>query len=189
MTRSDMKNGEHNEGMAPTLHATFIGRSGGHHGSPLGLETPKSDGLFVDTSAKAEDVIGMTPYPSPVSIRSPIHFALNSVFVAMSLISLIIFIIFFAVTLFILWDARSMGRRVFSNSTGVSMLLYHNERTSLTTVIAVAIDTRRQPPTGPRGIRIVHLVERPHLRCGCNLCEFVLGFSHPRLLRAIRQGT
>ena len=135
-----MDNNKHDEATSPPLHRG----STGHSGEPptIGpLGNSESDGRSVDTSANAEDWIDIIPRPPALSIRSPARFMLGNFFIAMVLISLIIFIIFFAVTRFTLRDAQPMDFRVFSNSTGVSLCLYHDEWMSLITAV-IAVDTR-----------------------------------------------
>ena len=130
--------------MPPALHTTSTGRSGKRCDSTRGSGTTKSDGHPADTFADVEDGIDMIPHLSVLSPRSLVRFVLGNIFVAMFLISLIIFVIFFAVNWFILRDVRSMGvnLQVFSNSTGVSLCLYYNEWVTLMTIVATGINTR-----------------------------------------------
>ena len=174
----------------PTLHITSLRRSRKRCvDSTPGLGTPKSDDQPVDTFAGAEDATDATLRPPTLYTRCSIHFVLGNFFVAIPLISLIIFVIFFAVTWFVLWDARSLNLRVFSNSTGVSLCLYHDERTSLMAFVVIVVNTRRQPSTGSRGICIIYFMECPHLRCGHDSWGSVLGRSCPCPLRTVRRGT
>ena len=122
-TRSDMVNNEHGDAMSPTFRTTSIGDSGEYHNPSLGHGIPNSGGYSVDNSANAEDGNDMTPHPSTVYTQSPIHFVLTNFFIAMFLISLVIFVIFFAVTWLILRDARMVDLRMFSNSTGPGVSL------------------------------------------------------------------
>jgi len=155
--RSNMDSNKLDGAVPPTLHTTSIGHSGKRHNSILGLGTPKSDGRSVYVPA-LEDRVDTKPRPSALYTRPSIQSVLGNFFIAVSLISLIISLVFLAVTRLILRDARSTNLRVFSNTTGVNLYLYHDERTSLITVVIV-INNRRQPSTGSGGIRIVHLME------------------------------
>ena len=125
---------KHGEAASP-LHTTSTGHCD-NPGDPIpGDGTPKSDSQSANTFAD-NDELSMIPYPSVHSTRSPINFALDNFFFAMSLISLIVFTTFSAVTWFtVLQDARSMNDRVFPNATGVSLCLYQNERALLTTLL------------------------------------------------------
>ena len=81
-------------------------------------------------------------------IPSLVHFALGSFAFAMFLISLITFVVFFAVTwLTVIRDARLMKDQVLSNATGVSLSFYFCGCASLTFVVTIGIDTRPPPST------------------------------------------
>ena len=175
-----MGNSKLDAALPPTLHTTSLGYPEKHHDSTLGLGTPKSDGQSAYDSGGAEDTIDTTS--STLYTRSSIYLVLGNFFIAMFLISVIIFLIFLTVNWFILQDTRSLNHRVFSNSTGVSLCLYHNEWMSSMTVVMLVINTRRQPSTGSRGIHVVHFVEDAGLRCGQNSRRSVLGRSYPRPL-------
>jgi len=112
-----------------------------------------------------EDEINAMPGPTP----SLVHFVLGNFILAMFLISLIIFIVFFAVTwLTVLRDARLMKDQVLSNATGVSISLL--QRCALLTVIVVVgISARPHPPTKPRYIFVVHFMDSPCLRSAHHL--------------------
>ena len=169
-----MDNNEHEHGAVPsTLHTTSPSHPGEPNDLTPGPGTPKSDRQSAGTSADKDEVI--IPHPPILSTRSLVHLALNNFF-AMSLISLKIFIIFFTVTLFTVFqDARSMNDRVLSNATGVSLCSRANERTLLTTVDAAGIDTWPQHSTGPRCMRIIYLVENRRLRCSHYFWKPVMG--------------
>ena len=115
--------------MPPALYTTPTGHSGKPRDSTRGSRTTNLDGHPADTFTDMEDGIDIIPRFSVLSPRSLVRFVLGNIFVAMFLISLTIFIIFFAVNWFILRDVRSMNvnLQVFSNSTGVSLCLYHSE--------------------------------------------------------------
>jgi len=187
-TPSNMYNYKLDEAVSPIGHATSIVYSRNHGHLAPGLGTPKSDCQSVGTSAN--DAIDIAPRPSALNIQSSIRFVLGNFFIAMLLISLIIFVIFFAVTWFILRDVRSLNLQVFSNSTGVSPFqLHHGERTPLMTVVVIVIDPRRRPSAGSRGVRFIHFVECHCLWCGHDPWGSVLGRPCSRQLRTFRRGT
>ena len=98
---------------------------------------------FIPTPAAAEDEV-RPPTPSTV------HFVLGKFAFAMSLISLIILIPFFAVAwLTVFRDARSVSDQVLSNATGVSLSPYFNEHALLMVVVVIGINTRPWPSTEP----------------------------------------
>jgi len=88
-------------------------------------------------SRKPRDRVCLSPAGTPkssgglrtlVPTPSLVHLVLGNFPFAVSLISLIISIVFFAVAwLTVLRDARLMRGRVLSNATGVSLSLYFNE--------------------------------------------------------------
>jgi len=89
-----------------------------------------------------------------INAMHPITSLVNSVLanftIAMSLISSIVFTVFLAVTwLTVLRDARSMKDQVLSNATGVSLSPCFNGCTLLTVVVAVGVNNRPWPSTGP----------------------------------------
>jgi len=98
---------------------------------------------LVPTPTAEEDEV---KHPTP----SLVHFVLGNFTFAMSLISLIIFIPFFAVAwLTVFRDAWSMRDQVLSNATGVSLSPYFNEHTLLTIIVAIGINTRPRSSTEP----------------------------------------
>ena len=105
--------------------------------SPSPAGTLKSSKGSVDACV---DEGGINPmYPTP----SLVHFVLGNFAFATFLISLIISIVFFAVTwLTVLRDAQSMKDQVLSDATGVSLSPCLNECPLLTVVVAVGINTR-----------------------------------------------
>jgi len=108
-------------------HTIPTSRSGKTLGRAPDPGTPKSDSPSARTSVH-RDEIDVMPHPPALSTRSPVHFVLGNFLFATFLISLIIFIIFFAVTWFtVLQDARLMNDWVHSNVAGVSMCLHDNE--------------------------------------------------------------
>ena len=99
--------------------------------------TPKSSRASVDACVGEEELNAAPPIPSLV------HFILGNFAFAMFLISLIIFIVSFAVTWFtVLRDARLMKDQVLSDTTGVGLSFCFNKCALLTVVAAIAIDTR-----------------------------------------------
>ena len=119
-------------------------------------------------SIAPEDLIP-TPAADEDEVRSPtpslVHFVLGNFAFAMFLISLTIFIVFFAVAwLTILRDARSIGDQVLSNATGVSISLLQRVCFTNGHRRAAGINARPRPPTGPRCIRVIHFVDGPYLR-------------------------
>jgi len=83
-------------------------------------------------------------------ITSLVHSVLANFVIAMSLISSIIFAVFFAVTWFtVLRDVRLMKDQVLSNATGVSLSPCFNGCALLMVVVAVGINTWPRPSTGP----------------------------------------
>ena len=153
--------------VSPAFHTTPTSPSWkpSHHAPNSGA--PNS-GSSLDTSANEDDIDVIFP-PSTLSTQSPAHFVLSNFFFAMSLISLILFIIFSTVTWFtVLRDARSMSDQLLSNATGVSLRLYHM-RMVLTTVATVGIDTRPQRSTVSGCMRVIHLMESPRLRRGYHI--------------------
>ena len=187
------ENDKHDKTVSPQV---FLTTSTSRLGKPSntaqpGLKSPNSSSLSVDTSVD-EDEINTIPRPStPVPGRSPVHFVLGNFLLAISSISFTIFTIFFTVIWFtVLQDARSVSHRDFSNVTGVSPCSYRNNLAFLMTVVVAGVDTRSQPPTGPRYMCIIHFVGGRHLRCVRHFWGSVLGrCSRPRTLRAVRQGT
>ena len=104
--------------------STSIGNLGKPSDRALG--TPiRSGNRSVDTVADQD--INRIPRPSAISTQSPVHFVLGNFFLAVLLITLIIFTFFFAVTWFTVFqDARSITNRILSNgATGVSTCLAH----------------------------------------------------------------
>ena len=159
-------NDKHGETASPALHTTSTGRSGMLEDPTPSSETSESDRQPAGTLADKSE-INAIPRPSVLSTQSPVHLVLGNFFFATSSISLIVFTIFFAVTWFtVLQDARSMNDWVLSNVTGVSLCLYHDERVSLMTDVAVGVDTRPQPSTGPRCMRTIYFMETRCLWCG-----------------------
>lgn len=156
---------KHDEAASP-LHTTSTDHSE-NLGDPIpGNGTPKSDSQSANTFAD-NDKPNVIPYPSIHSTQSPVNFALDNFFFAMSLISLIVFTTFSAMTWFtVLQDTRSMTDRVLLNATGVSLCLYQNERALPTIIVAIGIDTRSHLPTGPGRMRVIHFMEGRRLRCG-----------------------
>jgi len=144
-----------------------IGRKPGDANSFTPAGTLKSDGEPAD--ARVDGEINVTP-PTP----SLIHFVLGNFVISMSLISLIISTVFFAVTwLTVLRDARSMKDQVLSNTTGVSLSPCFNGYVLLTVAVMVGINTRPRHPTGSRGMRIIHFVDRRRLQCTHCLWRFI----------------
>ena len=135
---------------------------------------------FIPTPAAAEDEV-RPPTPSTV------HFVLGKFAFAMSLISLIILIPFFAVAwLTVFRDARSMSDQVLSNATGVSLSPYFNEHALLTVVVVIGINTRTRPSTEPRCIRVIHFMDGPRLRSAHRLWGSILGLcSCPHDLQTV----
>ena len=158
---------KHDEAVFPTIHSTTsTGPSEKPSDPSPGPETPKSDCQPTHTFAD-EDEINTVAHPSIHSTQSPVHFVLGHFFFAMSLISLIVFATFSAVTWFtVLQDARSMSYRVLPNATGVSLCIYHNEWTLLTIAAAIGINTRPYPTVGPGCMRAIHFMEGRRLRWG-----------------------
>jgi len=145
--------------LSPTLQT---GRSRGS-GDPISLSPagPLKSGRRSADACVDEDEINAMP-PIPFLVR----FVLGNFAFAMFFISLIVFIVFFAVTwLTVLRDARSMIDQVLSNATGVSLSLCFNRCALLTAIVAIGIDTRPRPSTGSRCIRIIHFVDGRRLRC------------------------
>jgi len=146
------------EALSPTLQT---GRSK-RPGDPISLRPARTlkSGRSADACVDEDEINAMPPTPSLV------HFVLGNFAIAMSLISLIIFTVFFVVTwLNVLRDARSMIDQVRFNVTGVRLSLCFNRCTLLTTVVAVGINTRPRPSTGSRCIRIIHFVDGRCLQC------------------------
>ena len=169
------------EALSPTLQT---GRSR-RPGDPISLSTagtPRSSRRSADACVDEDEINAMLPTPFLV------HFVLGNFAFAMFFISLIVFIVFFAVTwLTVLRDARSMVDQVLSNVTGVSLSLCFNGCASLTAVVAVGIDTRPRPSTGSRRIRIIHFVDGrrlwwPHYPWG----SIPVLRPHPRGLQTVR---
>ena len=169
------------EVLSPTLQ---IGPSK-RPGDPISLRpagTLKSGRRSADACVDEDEINAMPPTPFLV------HFVLGNFAFAMFFISLIVFIVFFAVTwLTVLRDARSMVDQVLSNVTGVSLSLCFNRCASLTAVVAVGIDTRPRPSTGSRCIRIIHFVDGrrlwwPHYPWG----SIPVLRPHPRGLQTVR---
>ena len=100
---------------------------------PFGPNLPalNSDSRSTDAGSANEDETGVTPCPSTVSVQSHIRFVLDNFFIAMSLISFVILIIFTVIWLAVLRDATAQPIRELSNSTGVRLRLPHNDRPSL----------------------------------------------------------
>ena len=99
--------------------------------------TLKSSRGSADACAGEDEISAVPPN------HSFAHFVLGNFALAMFLISLIIFIVFFAVTWFtVIRDARLMKNQLLSNTTGVSLSFYFYECALLTVVVAIAIDTR-----------------------------------------------
>jgi hypothetical protein len=130
-------------GLIPALPAGHSRKPG----DPISLspaETLKSSRGSADACVDEDEIDAMSPTPSLV------HFVLGNFAFAMTLISLIVFIAFFAVTwLTVLRDARSMRDQVLSNAAGVSLSFCFNGCALLTVVVAVGINTRPWPSTGP----------------------------------------
>lgn len=102
----------------------------------LGPGTPKPDTWSAGASPDELRDIDVLPRPSTTPTRSPVHFVLGNFFFAMFSISLIIFFFFFAITwLTALQDVPSINDQMFSNMSGVSLYLYHNDWTPLTTIV------------------------------------------------------
>ena len=119
-------NNEQAEAVSPAIRPTPVSHSGKPNDPALGpASTHKSDGRFADESDREIDVI---PRSSTLPTQSPLYFLLGNFFFAMSLISLILSAIFFAVAWFtVVRDARSMNDRMLSNATGVSLCSCHNK--------------------------------------------------------------
>jgi len=167
------------EALSPALQT---GRSR-RPGDPIPLipaGTLKSGGGPAD--ACVDDDISSTP-PTP----SLVNFALENFVIAMSLISLIVSVIFFAVTLFtVLRDARSMKDQVPSNTTGVSLSPCFNGCALLTVAATVGIDTRSRPPTGSQCMRTIHFMDGRCLQRAHRLWGFILAlYSCPRGLQTV----
>ena len=156
-----MDNSTHDESSPPVTTSTS-------------LPGELSSGTFTN-----EDV-SMIPRPSPV------HFVLGNFFLAMLLISLIIFTIFVTVTWFtVLQDTGSMEDWVLSNVTGVSICLHRYERISLTTTAEVGISPRPWSSTGSRYAHVVHFMAGCHLRCKHHFQGPVVGGSRTRPVRTV----
>jgi len=181
-----MGNNKHGEPIPPTI--TLTSHSGNPSDPTFSHETTttgrRPTGAFTNG-----DEIDTAPHPSILSAQSPVHFLLGNFF-AMPLISLIIFIIFITVTWFtVLQDARSVNDRILSNATGEPVFTPSSERASLITFAELGVDTRSWPSTGSRYKRIVRFLESRHLRCERHSEGSVLGCSHLRPVRAVRQST
>ena len=95
--------------------ATSTGRPREPTGLTLRPGVPKSDSRAADASTD-EDETDEIPPPSPFSVQ----LALRNIFIAVPLISLILFMIFFPVALFIAsQDVQSINDRILTNGTGV----------------------------------------------------------------------
>jgi len=130
----------------------------------LGPGAPNFDGWSAESCVDKDEVNASPPAPSLA------QFVLGSFFFAMFLISLITFIVFFAVTWFtVCWDARLMKDQAFSNANGVSLHTYFTNLVLLTVAVAAGINTRPQPSTGSRCMHVIHFVDGCSLRCACNL--------------------
>jgi len=107
---------------SPTPRTTPVG----HLGKPID-RTLETSTEFGSRSVDASAEINRIPCPSATSTQSPVHFILDNFFFAVSLITLIIFTFFFAVTWFTVFqDARSITDRI--GATGVSPYLGHIEQ-------------------------------------------------------------
>ena len=112
-----------NNGHDKTTSPPSLATPTSHPGKPINPGVPDSD-RSAGTSAN-EDEINVISGPSTPPTRSPAHFVLGNFSLAMALIFLIIFTIFFVVTWFTaVQDARSiMNDRAFINATGVSLFI------------------------------------------------------------------
>jgi len=129
------------------------------------LQTCKSTSLS-PARTKSSKGVGEDKINAMHPITSLVHSVLGNFAIAMSLISFIVFTVFFAMTwLTVLRGARSMIDQALSNATGVRLSLYFNRYALLTVVAAVGIDTRPRPSTRSRCIRIIHFMGDRRLRC------------------------
>ena len=154
-------------------------------GYPIPLNpaaTLESSRRSVDAYADQDEVNMMLPTPSLI------HSVLGNFAFAVSLISLAILIVFFAVIwLTVLRDARSMRDQVLSNVTGVSPPLCLNGCALLTVAAALGINTRPHHSTGSLCICVVHLMEGRRLWCTHHPRSSVpVLCSHTRELQAVR---
>ena len=122
-----------------------------------------------------------TPATDEDKVRPPtpslIHCVLGNFASTMLLISLIIFIPFFAVAwLTVFRDAWSMRDQVLSNV--------------LTVIVAVGINPRPRPSTEPRCIRVIHFMGGPRLRSAHRLWGSILALCpYPYGLQTVRWST
>ena len=150
--------------------------------SPTRTRTLKPSGRSANACTDEDEIDAMSPTPSLI------HSILGNFASAMFSISLIISIVFFAVTwLTILRSARSIKDQILPNATGVSLSLCLNECALLTVVVAVDINTWLRPPTRPRCTRVIHFMDGRCLRCTHHLRGSILVlFLHPRGLRTVQ---
>ena len=108
-------------------------------GDPISLSpagTLQSSKGSVNACVNRDEADGIPATPSLV------HFFLGNLAFATPLISLIVFIVFFAIWLTVLRDAWSMKDQVLFNAIGVSLPLYFSGCGLLTAAVALGVNTR-----------------------------------------------
>jgi len=133
-------------GVSPAVPTPPTGGSKKQHDPTPGARGLKSDRQSVGASIE-EGEISNTPYSRALSVNS----VTEGSFPATFLVTLLTLFAFLLMTWFtVLRDARSTNNQVLSttNTTVVSLYLYHNRETLFTILVIIVVDTRAQPQVG-----------------------------------------